>query len=262
MSAKEPLVLLHGFSGSTVMWDPVLEPLSEHHELHVWALAGHAGGELLADGIEYSVATLADDLEARMDAAGIETAHVCGNSLGGWLALELGVRGRARSVVAIAPAGGWEAGSREERRLRRYFARQYRLVRFGGPRADRIVRSARMRRLTLRDACVRGDLLTAEQAAAIVRGAYDCSVWRELVDGIESHGPPVAFDGIEVPVRLIWGTRDRILPHRRYTQRLRTMLPDADYVELAGVGHVPMIDDPAAVSAAILEVTARERVPA
>src|SRR3954447_19683935 len=110
MSAKEPLILLHGFSGSTVMWDPVLEPLSEHHELHVMPLAGHAGGELLADGIAYSVGTLADDLEARMDAAGLETAHVCGNSLGGWLALELGVRGRARSVVAVAPAGGWEGG--------------------------------------------------------------------------------------------------------------------------------------------------------
>ena len=45
-----------------------------------------------------------------MDEAGFETAHVAGNSLGGYLALKLAERGRARSVVALAPGGGWAAG--------------------------------------------------------------------------------------------------------------------------------------------------------
>ena len=40
-----------------------------------------------------------------MDAAGIARAHLVGNSLGGWIAAELAPRGRARSVVAISPAG-------------------------------------------------------------------------------------------------------------------------------------------------------------
>ncbi len=42
-----------------------------------------------------------------MDDAGMPTAHIVGNSLGGRLALQLAPRGRARSVVAFAPAGGW-----------------------------------------------------------------------------------------------------------------------------------------------------------
>ena len=45
-----------------------------------------------------------------MDEAGFETAHVAGNSLGGYVALKLAERGRARIVVALAPAGGWAAG--------------------------------------------------------------------------------------------------------------------------------------------------------
>ena len=45
-----------------------------------------------------------------MDDAGFETAHIVGNSLGGYMALQLAARGRARSVVALAPAGGWAKG--------------------------------------------------------------------------------------------------------------------------------------------------------
>ena len=55
-------------------------------------------------------ALLPDAIERAMDDAGFETAHIAGNSLGGYLALQLAARGRARSVVALAPAGGWAKG--------------------------------------------------------------------------------------------------------------------------------------------------------
>ena len=42
-----------------------------------------------------------------MDALGWDTAHIVGNSLGGWVAFELERRGRARTLTGIAPAGGW-----------------------------------------------------------------------------------------------------------------------------------------------------------
>ena len=54
-----------------------------------------------------------------MDDAGFETAHVAGNSLGGYVALQLAARGRARSVVALAPAGGWAEGDESFRRRSR-----------------------------------------------------------------------------------------------------------------------------------------------
>jgi pimeloyl-ACP methyl ester carboxylesterase len=258
---REPLVLIHGFSGTPVMWEPIADRLAEHHELLIPTLAGHCGGAGLADGVECSVAAVADALEADMDAAGLETAHICGNSLGGWLALELAVRGRARSVVAIAPAGGWEPGSREEKRLRRYFRRLHRIVRMSGKRAEPLTRRPGMRKLAMRDMCVHGDRLTAAQAAAMVRGSYECAIWTDLLEAIERDGPPQAFEGIDCPARIVWGTKDRIIPHGRYAQRLRDLVPTADYVELEGVGHVPMVDDPERVARTILEVTARTAVP-
>lgn len=259
---REPLVLIHGFSGIPVMWEPIADRLTERHELLIPTLAGHGGGVALADGVVCSVIAMADALEADMDAAGIDTAHICGNSLGGWLALELAVRGRARSVVAIAPAGGWEAGSPEERRLGRYFRRLHRLVRLTGSRAEQLTRRPGLRRLAMRDMCVHGERLTVAQAAAMVRGSAECTIWLELVAAIERDGPPRAFEEIACPVRIVWGTKDRILPHARYSQRYRELLPDAEYLELEGLGHVPMVDDPALVAETILEVTSRATVPA
>jgi pimeloyl-ACP methyl ester carboxylesterase len=67
------------------------------------ALAGHRGGPPLVAGVEVSVAALADNIETRLDAAGIGTGHLVGNSLGGWIALELARRGRGHSVVVLCP---------------------------------------------------------------------------------------------------------------------------------------------------------------
>ena len=64
-------------------------------------LPGHLGGRPLAGNFD-----LATDVERALDEAGLETAHFVGNSLGGYIALLMAQRGRARSVVAFAPAGG------------------------------------------------------------------------------------------------------------------------------------------------------------
>ena len=253
---RQPLVLIHGFTATPVMWEPVVPALAEHHDLLLPVIAGHSGGAALAAGVTCGVAALADELEAQMDAAGLATAHLCGNSLGGWLALELAARGRARSVVAIAPAGGWEQGSAEERRLGRYFRRTRRMLALGAPLAEAIAARPGLRRLALRDISAHPERWSAAQALAIVRGAHGCGIYADLVAAIERDGPPREFPGVDCPVRLVWGTRDRVLPHGRYVRRLRDLVPAAEYVELEGLGHVPMVDDPALIAETILAVTA------
>ena len=58
---------------------------------------------------------LADEVERVMDRAGLAVADFAGNSLGGYVALQLAARGRASSVVAFAPAGGWAQGDESYR---------------------------------------------------------------------------------------------------------------------------------------------------
>jgi pimeloyl-ACP methyl ester carboxylesterase len=103
--AGSPLVCLHGFMDTWRTWELVLPALERHHDVLAPTLLGHAGGPPL--GGEVSDDLIADAVERAMDEAGFETAHVVGNSLGGYVALQLAARGRAKSVVAFAPAGGW-----------------------------------------------------------------------------------------------------------------------------------------------------------
>jgi pimeloyl-ACP methyl ester carboxylesterase len=99
-----PLVLLHGFTDTWRTWELVVPALERRHDVLAVTLAGHAGGPPIERAIDDDV--LADAVESAMDAARLDTAHVVGNSLGGYVALQLAARGRARSVAALAPAGG------------------------------------------------------------------------------------------------------------------------------------------------------------
>ena len=174
----EPLVLIHGFSATASVWQPMLGQLERDHQVLAVNLAGHVGGPEIPDGADVSLSLLVDAVERDMDGAGLETAHLVGNSLGGWIALELAKRGRGRSVVAIAPAGGWEQGTREERRLRVLFTRNHKLSSRMLPRVERMMRRPRLRRMLLSQvAALRRPKMPAAAAAQLIRDSVECTVY-------------------------------------------------------------------------------------
>ncbi len=254
--AGEPLVLIHGFSATRRTWEPVLETLERSLDVLAVNLAGHVGGPALA-GTPVSVNALVDTVERDLDAAGFETVHAVGNSLGGWIALELAARGRARSVVALSPAGGWEHGSRAERRLASMFTRNQRLVTAQLPRIESLMRRPRLRHALLWQVAAHGERMSAVAAAQMMRDSVLCPVYFDLLEAIRRDGPPRTFDRVTCPVLLAWGTRDRMIPSPRYSRRLRNLLPNAEWVDLRGVGHIPMVDDPELVAQTIIEFTRR-----
>src|SRR6202789_733923 len=109
-----PLLLLHGIGAIWQAWSPVLPYLEPHHEVIVPTLHGHAGGPPLDSGVVPSVQALVDGIEEELDRLGLPKVHIAGNSLGGWIGIELARRGRAQSLVLLSPAGAW----RSPRRLR------------------------------------------------------------------------------------------------------------------------------------------------
>ncbi len=74
----------------------MLPALERHHDALAPTLAGHAGGQPITGDIGDTV--LADAVERSMDEAGFERAHIVGNSLGGFVSLQLASRGRAETV--------------------------------------------------------------------------------------------------------------------------------------------------------------------
>src|ERR671915_2498315 len=101
----EPLVLVHGIGHTWRGWKPMLPPLEQSFDVLAVDLPGFGRSPSMPPGTDAAPEALADAVERAMDDAGFERAVLCGNSLGGWIALELARRSRASSVVAISPAG-------------------------------------------------------------------------------------------------------------------------------------------------------------
>jgi pimeloyl-ACP methyl ester carboxylesterase len=255
----EPLLLLHPFALSADAWRPVLPALERHHEVLVATFPGHMGGEPIPPGFHTSISASVDLAEAELDAAGLDRVHLAGNSLGGWFAIELARRGRALSMVAIAPGGGWECGSVEERRLLRTFMRMGTLVRLGGPFAPLLSRIGIARRLALRQVVSRPGNLTPEEATFLIRAPSRCATFYDVLRRLPNEPAPAPMSASSCRMRIVWGSEDELLPMRGYSERWRRLLPGAEWVILEGAGHIPMYDDPDRIAELILDVTTAKR---
>src|SRR5687767_8665341 len=105
----EPLLLLHGIGGELCIWEPVLEALARRADVIAVDLPGFGRSPALPEGVVPTPGALAAAIARLLDELAIDSAHLVGNSLGGWVALELAAISRARSVTALCPAGLWGA---------------------------------------------------------------------------------------------------------------------------------------------------------
>ncbi len=249
-----PMVLLHGFTDTWRSWELVLPALEREHDVLAPTLAGHAGGPEIEGAISDDV--IADAVERAMDDAGFETAHIIGNSLGGYLALQLAARGRARSVVALAPAGGWAEDDPAFREAITYFKTMQELLEQAAPQADAIVSTLEGRRRATLFTATNFEHIPAELLAHQIRGAAGCPAVYDLLEYAEREGWKLDAERITCPVRVVWGTDDKLLEWPRAAARYRDeWLPNADWVELDGIGHCPQLDVPLETTELILGFT-------
>jgi pimeloyl-ACP methyl ester carboxylesterase len=251
----EPLVCVHGFTDTWRSWELVLPALEGSHDVLAVTLAGHAGGPPMEG--EARGEALADALERALDEAGFATAHVVGNSLGGFLALQLAARGRARSLVALAPAGGWAEGDESFKDTLEHFRQTQELVRAAVAHVDEIVASDRGRRAATQFIAESYEHIPAELIAHQMLGVAACEAVQPLIEQALQERWSVDAERIVCPVRVVWGTKDRLLPWPSAAARFREeLLANADWVELEGVGHCPQLDVPAQTAQLILDWTA------
>lgn len=249
--ANDALLLLHGVTSSAAAWDDVIPHLSTHFDLVVPSAMGHRGGTKPAPG-RVTVSALVDDVERLLDARGLNTVHIAGNSLGGWMAIELARRGRARSVCALSPAGFWESGTQHQAPAARSLLRTVRLASLTRHVAPPLLHVPLMRRLTMRDIAEHPERLTPAQAIQAMRDVVGCVAAQDLLSTTESVAP---LDPPPCPITLAWSEKDRIFPPAVNGAIARERIPAARYIVLASVGHVPMIDDPKLCADTILAAT-------
>jgi pimeloyl-ACP methyl ester carboxylesterase len=246
-----PLVLLHGFMDSPRTWELALPALGREHDVLTPALVGHFGGPPIEG--ELDAEALADGVERAMDDAGFATAHIAGNSLGGYLALKLAERGRARSVVAFAPAGGWLDDSwRDTLALQERIHEQ---TKAAAPRAAEILATPEGRRRATQYITVNYEHIPAELLEHQLVGVAACSAVQPAIAAAKRDGWPLDAERVTCPLRIVWGTEDRLLPWPAAAERHRAAFPHADWVVLDGVGHSPQLDVPLEAAQLILGFT-------
>ncbi len=248
-----PLLLLHGFTDTWHTWELVLPALEAQHTVLAPTLAGHAGGPPFPRG-EVGAAAALDAVEAAMDRAGFATAHVVGNSLGGYLAFRLAERGRARSIVAFAPAGGWDQAAERDRLLaaQRTMATQSRAF---ASQAALAAATPESRRRALQLIVEDARQIDAELATRLIAGVAHCTDAEAMIDAALRDGYPLDPAAVTCPVRIVWGTADRLLPWPSAAARFRRDWWHADWIELEGAGHAPQLQVPLEAAQLILGFT-------
>ena len=101
----EALLLIHPLGSELVVWEPVFDLLAAERDVIAVDMPGFGASHALPEGQAYTPKGLAAALAGFLNELGIERAHLAGNSLGGWVALELAGLGRALSVTGLSPAG-------------------------------------------------------------------------------------------------------------------------------------------------------------
>jgi pimeloyl-ACP methyl ester carboxylesterase len=246
-----PLVCLHGFTDTWRTWELVLPDLERHHDVLAPTLPGHAGGPPLEGDVDDAV--IPNAVERAMDDAGFETAHLAGNSLGGFVALQLAARGRARSVVALAPAGGWAAGDGSLQAVLELQAAMHAQSKAAAPHAAAIVASVEGRRRATQLITTNFEHIPAELLAHQLLGIAACTGAPAMIEYASRAGYDLDAERITCPVRIVWGTSDKLLQWPSAAARFRTeWLPHADWVELEGIGHAPQLDVPLETAQLIL----------
>lgn len=220
-----PVVLVHGFGGDKNSWLFVQQPLAETHTVHALDLPGHgASSKDVGDG---SLDTLARTVLGFLDAVGAERAHLVGHSLGGAVvaAAAKAAPGRVASLTLLAPAGyGAEADAAY---LRGFAAAASR--RDLKPLLGRLFADESLVTRQLVDDLLRYKRLDGVDKALTALLATLLDGERQAID------TPALLAGVDVPVRVVWGRADRILPR-----------PDGGVTEVAA-GHMLHLEAASAV---------------
>ncbi len=224
----EPIVLVHGLSGSTRWWFRNVPAIAERHRVYLVDLPGF--GTMRSLRRRFVLAETATWLSEWLEAVGLERVHLVGHSMGGYVSVRLAASRPelVRRLVLIAPAGVPAERSMLGHLVPLLLAAHYATPAF----MPVLVRDAlRMGPVTLWRAA--RDLLAAD-----IRGD---------------------LRNIEVPTLLVWGENDPLIPPA-VGNLLRAEIPSSRLLLLQRAGHVPMFDQPKDFDAALLAFLAGEPV--
>jgi pimeloyl-ACP methyl ester carboxylesterase len=252
----DPIVLIHGAGGASWRdFAPLIPHLEGVRETVALRIPGSYEAEEIPDDADLTMAGFTDRLETKLDELGLEQPDIVGDSTGGWLALELARRGRARAVVAISPSGMWSP--EEARKIERDLRRAYMLAARALPVVTMLTRTSVGRYLVFTPLLgTRGAELSAEDATHVLRALVESQIGLRPLDANKDEQGNLkraaGMSEVRCPVLVLWGERDRLMPPVQ-GERWASAIEGAELQELTGTGHHPQFDEPEEVARIVLE---------
>jgi pimeloyl-ACP methyl ester carboxylesterase len=226
-----PLILTHGYSSTSAMWQGQIAPLSQRHKLVLWDMRGHGQSDYPPDPNAYSEALTVADMAALLDEVGAGSAIVGGLSLGGYMSLAFyrAYPARVRALLIIDTGPGFKKDEAREAWNRRALDTADRLERDG----LFVLKSASRERSTVEHRDAQGLALAARGMLT----QRDARVIELLPQ-------------IKVPSLIVVGADDT--PFLAASDYMAAKIPGAKKVVIPQAGHAVNIDQPQAFIDAVL----------
>ncbi len=236
-----PLLLLHGFTGSTRTWDPFIPDLRTRHTTVAVDLLGHGRSDAPEESSRYLIDRTVEDLVSLLSALDMPRAAVLGYSMGGRIALALAAEHPEKvSLLVIEGASpGLEDISARRQRMREDALLAAMIEREGiAAFVDRwenhpLFASQRSlpaeRRLALHNQRLQNSARGLANSLRGVGTGVQEPLWGRLPD-------------VRVPALLIVGEADE--KYRSIATRMAGAMPRATQAVVAGAGHAVHLEQP------------------
>jgi pimeloyl-ACP methyl ester carboxylesterase len=259
LGSGAPIVFIHGLSGSWQNWLEQLPVFAREHRVIAFDLPGFGASEMPAQKI--SISGYGRFVNALLDELGVGAAAVVGNSMGGFIGIELAIRfpERVERLVLVSAAGLSIEYLRNERALAVLTAMENRLAAYSGwmaSRSDALARRPGARRMIFGIVAHRPERLPGPLVAEQVRGSGKPGFVPAL-DALTDYPIRDRLGEIACPTLIVWGAEDKLVPARDADEFAR-LIPNARKVVWPETGHVAMLERPAAFNALLEAFLAEE----
>jgi 3-oxoadipate enol-lactonase len=235
-----PLIFLHGIGGAARAWRQQLARFSTQFRAIAWDMPGYGGSAPLAT---VSITALADVLQQFIEQLGASKPILVGHSIGGmivqkWLA-QFPKLARAVVLAQTSPAFGKADGD---------WQKSFIAARLGPLDRGETMKSlapSLVKELVGDDPDPKGMELARECMASVPEASY-----RAMMLALMGFDQRSTLKDISVPTLLLSGSKDNNAPAPMMAKTV-TFIPSAEYVELAGVGHLANLERPDAFDEAL-----------
>jgi pimeloyl-ACP methyl ester carboxylesterase len=230
-----PLVLVHGYPLDHTIWNEIIPALENDFDIIAPDLRGFGNSDVIEG--QYKIPDLAADIAGLLDQLGIEKASIVGHSMGGYISLAF-ARAYPERVLGLGLVASQAPADPPERKQGRYAAAAEIMKSGVEPVAES------MPAILTPDERVQAFVhrLIAKQQPAGLAGALKAMAERDNSTSILSD--------FSFPVVIVHGEADELIPIQR-AQEIKAAIPQATLIELSGVGHMPMMENPGATATAL-----------